>query len=116
MKTAFLPVVLWVAALLVAAGCATPPAETKTPLAAARGGLVPGEVQAIARQAAVARGMNLEEYNPPESPQLQIRNRRLCWVVTYRPRPKEGEPAPAARAVTIIVDDQTGTAEFPGGK
>ncbi len=115
MKNAF-PIVLCVAALLGAAGCSTPSAETKTSLAAARGGLVPGEVLAIARKAAVVRGMDLTAYDPPESPQLQIRNRRLCWAVTYRPRPKADEPAPATSAVTIYVDDQTGAAELPAGK
>jgi len=107
--------------LLLGAGCASQHEPAAAPAAApasgaapARlGGLVPGLALAIAQQAARARGINVDAFANPQTAQLLIRNRRLCWTVVFVP--KEGTAPAAGGPFTIFVDDQSGKTEFAAG-
>lgn len=108
--------------LLFGTACSTPqpvaaPAATPAPGSASAparlGGLVPGQALAIAQQAARARGINVDAFANPQTAQLLIRNRRLCWTVVFVP--KEGTAPATGGPFTIFVDDQSGKTEFVAG-
>jgi len=110
------------ALLLSGAACSTQqpssapaaaPASASAPAARRRGGLVPGEALAMARDAARARGIKVEAFANPQSARLLIRNRHLVWAVVFVP--KGESTAPGSGPFTIFVDDQTGGAEFVTG-
>jgi len=111
-----LAIVTCLAFLFLGAACATPPAATAPPARTDQGVFVPGKALAIAKNAAVVRGARLESYQIPQSAELLIRNRRLCWAVVFSPKEKTDAGAPAGGPFTVFVDDQTGATEFSGGK
>ena len=92
------------------------PAATPTGEPARLGGLVPEQAVAMARKAALAKGVKLESFNEPKFAQMLIRNRHLVWAVVFTPKGSPAGDAPVAGQLTIYVDDQTGATEFVGGK
>ncbi len=102
-------------ALLLGTACTAQKPAPGAPAATRLGGLVPGQAVEIARKAALARGTKLDAYAVPQSAQLLIRNRHLCWQVDFLPKQVPDGPAPGGGGFTIFVDDQTGGVEFVAG-
>jgi hypothetical protein len=88
-------------------GHASEPAAAGTRPAGAR--LSTDEALAIARQTALDRGLNLDDFHPPEAHYELLQHDRM-WFVSF-----DGRIAKPGNHFGVLIDDRTGEAKLQGG-